>query len=58
VSFVRPNPDAYIKGSGLSTAGSDASLCVSAPDGTVRIVEVESTGQISVHADDNAICSL
>ncbi len=60
ISFIRPNPDAFITtgGSNGSYKG-EADICVASPDGTVRKVIVESTGQISVGTDDapNQVCN-
>lgn len=53
ISFLRPNPDAYItiNGAGSSVSG-PAEICVTSADGSVnREITVESTGQISVGAD-------
>lgn len=54
VTFIRPNPDAYIKSAG--SAYSTIDICVSSPQNVVRRVTVESTGQISV-STDAAICN-
>ncbi len=56
ISFVRPNPDAYIRVSGTSYG--KAEICVLSPGkGTKRKVIVESTGQISVASAAGAICN-
>lgn len=53
ITFTRPNPDAYITAGGVQGAyKSRADICVSSPQGIVRRVIVESTGQISVASDD------
>jgi len=52
ISFVRPNPDAYIRSAG--TFYSKAEICVSSPLGNKRKVIIESTGQISVGTADSA----
>ena len=46
ISFIRPNPDAYIWASGVNHG--KAEVCVTSPKGISRKVVVESTGQISV----------
>lgn len=55
ISFVRPNPDAFIKYAGSTY--SKAEICVSSPSGNKRKVVVESTGQISVAMDTDGICN-
>lgn len=56
ISFVRPNPDAYIRVNGASFG--TAEICVFSPGkGTVRKVVIESTGQISVATAAGAICT-
>lgn len=58
ISFVRPNPDAYIRAGGIQgTSYGKAEICVSSPSGTKRKVTVESTGQISVSVDAGAVCN-
>lgn len=52
ISFVRPNPDAFIRSGGSSY--SKAEVCLSSPLGNKRKIIVESTGQISVAASDSA----
>ena len=52
ISFVRPNPDAFIRYAGNSY--SKAEICVSSPSGNKRKVVIESTGQISVATADAA----
>ncbi len=54
ISFVRPNPDAFIRSGG--TSYSKAELCISSPLGNKRKVIIESTGQISVAASDS-VCN-
>ncbi len=57
ISFVRPNPDAYIKAPGsIGSTYNKAEICVSSIDSVYRKVVVESTGQISVTTDGNGIC--
>jgi prepilin-type N-terminal cleavage/methylation domain-containing protein len=55
ISFIRPNPDAYIRYQG--TLYSQAEICVSSPLGNKRKVVVESTGQISVATDSEGTCN-
>lgn len=55
ISFERPNPDAYIYSS--SGSHSQAEVCVTSPQGMIRKITVESTGQISVGSDTSGICS-
>jgi hypothetical protein len=50
ISFIRPNPDAYITDGG-ATLFSFAQIYVSSPIGTCRKIRVENTGQISVISD-------
>jgi prepilin-type N-terminal cleavage/methylation domain-containing protein len=57
ISFIRPNPDAYIRAAGNSSPLNFAQICIASPGGSVRKVMVESTGQISVVADDVSICN-
>lgn len=58
ISFLRPNPDAYITKGGTSTLQpGNAEICVVSPQGTARRVVVEPTGQISVATDDAHICT-
>jgi competence protein ComGC len=57
ITFIRPNPDAYIIVSGDSARHAKAEICVKSPQGTARKVTVENTGQISVVADDVTICN-
>jgi prepilin-type N-terminal cleavage/methylation domain-containing protein len=52
ISFIRPNPDAYIKSVGSGSPSGTATICVSSPQNERRRVIVESTGQISVQTDD------
>jgi prepilin-type N-terminal cleavage/methylation domain-containing protein len=55
ITFVRPNPDAYIRVNGVSYG--KAEICVLSPySGTKRKVVVESTGQISVTTNTGAVC--
>src|SRR3989344_831085 len=56
ITFIRPHPDAYIKFSGNSSLHSKAEICLKSPQGTVRKVVVENTGQISVVAENVTIC--
>ena len=56
ITFIRPNPDAYIKYSGDSGLHNKAEICLKSPQGTARKVIVENTGQISVVADNVTIC--
>jgi prepilin-type N-terminal cleavage/methylation domain-containing protein len=57
ITFVRPNPDAYIRASdNTSTAYGKAEVCVASPAGAKRKVVVESTGQISVSTDASPLC--
>jgi prepilin-type N-terminal cleavage/methylation domain-containing protein len=52
ITFIRPNPDAYIRASNnTSISYGKAEICVESPSATRRKVVVESTGQISVTAD-------
>ena len=55
ITFIRPNPDAYIRYQG--SFYSQAEICVSSPLGNKRKVVVESTGQISVATDAEGICN-
>jgi prepilin-type N-terminal cleavage/methylation domain-containing protein len=55
ISFSRPNPDAYIYSGG--TNHGKAEICVTSPQGLVRKIIVESTGQISVDTDVSGICN-
>ncbi len=57
ISFIRPNPDAYIRAGGNSTPLNFAQICVASPRGTFRKVKVDNTGQISVVSDDVTICN-
>lgn len=58
ISFVRPNPDAYIRAGGIQGTGyGKAEVCVASPGGIKRKITVESTGQISVTNDAGAICN-
>jgi prepilin-type N-terminal cleavage/methylation domain-containing protein len=58
ISFVRPNPDAYIRANGnTSTAYAKAEVCILSPANIKRKVVVESTGQISVVMDTTGICN-
>lgn len=50
LTFVRPNPDAQIKGLPTSTTYSGAKIYLRAPSGLERVVTVLATGQISVTA--------
>ncbi len=55
ISFIRPNPDAYIRVNGTSFG--KAEICVLSPSaGTKRKVVVESTGQISVATNASPVC--
>lgn len=55
ISFVRPNPDAYIRVGGVSYG--KAEICVFSPiAGTKRKVIIESTGQISVSTNASPVC--
>ncbi|MBX4209331.1 prepilin-type N-terminal cleavage/methylation domain-containing protein [Candidatus Parcubacteria bacterium] len=55
VTFLRPNPDAYIRSAGTSYG--KAEICLQSPQGLKRKVTVESTGQISAGADDTGVCN-
>lgn len=58
ISFVRPNPDAFIRINGAGGSYGKAEICVLSPSTeTKRKVTVESTGQISVSNDAGAICN-
>ncbi len=57
ISFIRPNPDAYIIVSGDVNRHSKAEICLKSPQGTKRKVVVESTGQISVVSSNLSICT-
>lgn len=57
ISFVRPNPDAYITKDSLSGNYAKAEICIASPAGTKRRVIVESTGQISVSTDPGLNCA-
>jgi prepilin-type N-terminal cleavage/methylation domain-containing protein len=58
ISFVRPNPDAYIRvGTDSVTSFGKAEICISSPKGVIRKIVVEQTGQIAVAADASGICS-
>lgn len=59
ISFVRPNPDAYIRvGSDSITSFGKVEICISSPKGIIRRVVVEQTGQIAVTPDPtNGVCS-
>ncbi len=58
LTFIRPNPDAFIAVGGVTGSyKGKAEICISSPQGSKRKVIVESTGQISVGADDTNICS-
>lgn len=48
ILFKRPEPDALIDASGVSTAITKAEVIVGAPNGNTRVVEILPTGQISV----------
>ena len=58
ITFVRPNPDAYITAN--AATGSyygEAEICVSSPQNNKRKIIVSSTGQISVGTDSTGICN-
>ncbi|HEU5114397.1 MAG TPA: prepilin-type N-terminal cleavage/methylation domain-containing protein [Candidatus Paceibacterota bacterium] len=58
ISFVRPNPDAYITANGIvGTFYGKAEICVLSPQNIKRKITVESTGQISVGTDTSGICN-
>jgi prepilin-type N-terminal cleavage/methylation domain-containing protein len=58
ITFVRPNPDAFIRAGGIQgTSYGKAEICIASPGGTKRKITVESTGQISVSTDAGAICN-
>lgn len=57
VSFVRPNPDAFIRRDGQATRYNKAEICVSSISGSKRKVVVEETGQISATQDTTNICN-
>ena len=58
ITFLRPNPNAYIKyAEGGNNYYSTAEICIKSPQGTMRKVVVESTGQLSVVADDMTNCN-
>jgi prepilin-type N-terminal cleavage/methylation domain-containing protein len=56
ISFVRPNPDAYITRNSVSGNYTKAEICIASPSGTKRRVIVESTGQIAVSTDPGPNC--
>jgi prepilin-type N-terminal cleavage/methylation domain-containing protein len=57
ISFIRPNPDAYIRINGGGSSYGKAEICVLSPSTqNKRKVTVESTGQISVSNDAGSIC--
>ncbi len=56
ISFVRPNPDAFITKNSVSGNYIKAEICVASPAGTRRRVIVESTGQIAVSTDPGPNC--
>ncbi len=58
ISFIRPNPDAYITADGATgTFFGKAEICVVSPQSLKRKITIESTGQISVDTDASGICS-
>lgn len=57
ISFVRPNPDAYITRNSVSGNYTTAEICVASPSGTKRRVIVESTGQIAVSTNPGSNCN-
>jgi prepilin-type N-terminal cleavage/methylation domain-containing protein len=57
ISFIRPNPDAFITRNSVTGNYTTAEICVASPTGTKRRVIVESTGQISVSTDPGANCN-
>jgi prepilin-type N-terminal cleavage/methylation domain-containing protein len=56
ISFVRPNPDAFITIDSVIGNYSKAEICIASPSGTKRRVIVESTGQIAVSTDPGPNC--
>lgn len=50
IVFLRPNPDAIIRRTGITTNYQSAYVCVSSPTGTHRKIFISNTGQISVSA--------
>lgn len=57
ITFVRPNPDAFIRAANNQTTGyNKADICVLSPQNTKRKITVESTGQISVSANTSPTC--
>lgn len=58
ISFIRPNPDTYIRYDSLAgNRGTKLEICVSSPTGALkRKITVEETGQISV-GTDVAVCN-
>ncbi len=56
ISFVRPNPDAFITKNSVSGNYNKAEVCIASPAGTRRRVIVESTGQIAVSTDPGPNC--
>lgn len=57
ITFIRPNPDAFIKFSDDNSLHKKAEICLKSPQGTARKVVVENTGQISVVAENVDICN-
>lgn len=49
IAFSRPDPDALIRINGLSTLYSSGRIVVRSPQGDLRSVIIESSGQIVVH---------
>lgn len=56
ISFIRPNPDAFITANGVGTLYNEAVICLKSPQGIARRAIVESTGQISVDNDPTNVC--
>lgn len=52
ITFIRPNPDAIIKGDSYSDAA-EAKITISSADGNTRNIVVNSTGQISIQKNEN-----
>lgn len=48
LSFMRPNPDAFIRSLSGSVSYTHAEIILVSPQGKTRMVSIESTGQISI----------
>ncbi|MDE1874964.1 MAG: type II secretion system protein [Patescibacteria group bacterium] len=58
ISFIRPDPDAYITVGGIVGAyHGEADICIASPQGMKRLVTVASTGQISASLDSGGLCN-